>query len=175
MIQEIDKIAFGNPSQRDRLIMTRETYLDKLLPALKTFAPPKNSSTVTKSELNQLITTMAQKRPEEDFLYDESLINYVKGLYINGGADAGNVNSIVTNVQLDVGPLITKLKYVFNRPRPAQLAYYYGLELYPDFSYFTNSPSYPSLFGRSRGHLLPKRRACCRRRVASRCQCPERR
>jgi hypothetical protein len=44
----------------------------------------------------------------------------------------------------DVKPLILKLKYFFQRPRPYQLAYYYKLKLMPYTTLGADSPSFPS-------------------------------
>jgi membrane-associated phospholipid phosphatase len=144
MISDINKIVFGNPSAQDRLIMSCQNYLDKLIPSLKTFSNPKNNSEVTISELNQLTHYLSLGKVVEHNLYDKNLIQYIKDFYITEGAPPELIDSLATSVQTDVVPLITKLKYHFNRPRPAQLAYYYDMQLYPDFSYFTNNPSYPS-------------------------------
>lgn len=54
----------------------------------------------------------------------------------------------------DTVPLIMKLKFHFQRPRPYQLAQYYKLKLFPFYSRSDSSPSYPS------GHALQARVIC---------------
>ena len=48
----------------------------------------------------------------------------------------------------DIAPLLLKLKYHFQRPRPRQVAQYYKLKLFPYQSFSADTPSYPS------GHTL---------------------
>jgi len=143
-IRDIDKIVFGNPSLRDYKIMQQESYLDRLVPELKMFSPPKNSSTAAVKELESLISFLSEKKEIQNHLFDNELLNFIKNIFVSAGADPDNINQTILNIENDVAPLITKLKYFFNRPRPSQLACYYGLHLFPDFSYFTNTPSYPS-------------------------------
>lgn len=143
-IKEIDKIVFGNPSARDYKIMQEQNYLDRLIPDFKMFPPPKNSSETTKKELQSLTDFVNTKREIQHHLFDEQLIAYIKKIFVDAGADQENIDMTAHNIMIDVVPLITKLKYFFNRPRPSQLACYYGLHLFPDFSYFTNTPSFPS-------------------------------
>ncbi len=139
-----DDIGFGNPSSRDFLIMKQDSYLDKLLPELQRFSPPKNSSAAAVSELKQLVNYVNSKREVKNNLYDEGLMKMIKELFMQGGADEQFIDQVSGKIAEDVIPILTKLKFFFNRPRPAQLSYYYDLEFFPDFSYFTNSPSYPS-------------------------------
>lgn len=139
-----DEIGFGNPSARDHLMMTKEVYLDVLLPSLSNFTPPKNSSDVTRHELKHLEKLVLSKRVVKNNMYDNALLDMLKKIFIEQGASQEFVDTICDGVAEDVIPVITKLKYHFNRPRPAQLSWYYNMNLFPDFSYFTNSPSYPS-------------------------------
>jgi hypothetical protein len=117
-------------------------------------SPPKNSQTGTRQELNEIADAVNGIDPESaEFsqyeLLDKSLVPFIKDQFITHGADSVQIHSLLDNVVADVLPLCTKLKYEFNRPRPAQLAYYYQLKLMPYFSNFAHSsPSYPS------GHTL---------------------
>jgi hypothetical protein len=139
-----DSIAFGNPSARDHLMMTKENYLDKLIPEMKRWTPPPNSSSVTQNELKRLQQYLTTKREVKDNMYDEGLLDMIKSHFIKAGADKEFVTVVTEGVAEDVIPLITKLKYWFNRPRPSQLSWYYDMNFFPDFSYFVNNPSYPS-------------------------------
>jgi hypothetical protein len=140
----LNDIKFGNPCLRDHKMIHTENYLDRLIPFLKKYTPPENNSQATRAEINQLVNLLATPRNNDNNLYDEQLTAYIKAVFVNAGADAEEIQSIITDIANDVLPLITKLKFIFQRPRPATLAYYCGVPLHPDFSYFTNSPSYPS-------------------------------
>lgn len=141
---EFDSIAFGNPTARDHVMMLKENYLDKLLPAMKRFTPPHNSSSVTQNELRKLVEYVNAKRTVKDNMYDEGLLKMIKNHFIEAGANEEFVTRVTGSIAEDVIPLVTKLKYWFNRPRPLQLSWYYNMNFFPDFSYFVNNPSYPS-------------------------------
>lgn len=150
----IDNIVFGNPSQEDYVQIRTQSILDDLFPILRKMPPPKNSQPGTRQELNEVFDAVNNTDPNsEQFgkyqLLDKSLVPFIKSAFINHGADSEHIHSLLDNVVFDVLPLCTKLKYEFNRPRPAQLAHYYQLKLMPYFSNFAHSsPSYPS------GHTL---------------------
>lgn len=124
--------------------MQVESYLDRLLPELYQLTPPKNTSQTTKDELHSLVRSVATERVIQNNVYDEKLLPHIKEIFVNAGADPEYIDVVTTGIAEDCIPLITKLKYFFNRPRPSQLAPYLDIKLYPDFSYFTNNPSYPS-------------------------------
>lgn len=140
----LDKIVFGNPSGRDKHIMETGTYLDSIMDDVLIFAPPKNSSPATVAELEMIKRKLSSRSKDSDILFDNELLSYIKNVFIKGGADKGFVDTVCNAIAEDVVPLVTRMKYYFNRPRPYQLAYYHGVELFPEFSYFTNTPSYPS-------------------------------
>lgn len=141
----IDKIRFGNPSKEDHYNMKVENYLDRIIPKLRNMSAPANSSRATKEELNLLMDYAGQVEANgRKSVFDSSLVPYIEDLFARNGADPDYVHELTQGVVDDVLPVITKLKYYFNRPRPYQLAYYYQLKLFPDFSMFVSSPSYPS-------------------------------
>lgn len=140
----INDIMFGHPNARDRDLIQSQTYLDKIVTEVQHYTPPPNNSNATVEELKFLVTQTQNQKVEEHHLFDEGLIPYIKNLFIAAGASEEFIDQVTKDIQTDVVPLITKLKYYFNRPRPAQLAPYHGIVLIPDFSYFTNNPSYPS-------------------------------
>jgi membrane-associated phospholipid phosphatase len=51
---------------------------------------------------------------------------------------------LIYEIMEDIAPLITKIKFKYNRPRPSQLAHYVKLNLFPLKSTSAMSPSYPS-------------------------------
>lgn len=140
----IDTVAFGNPCSRDIRIMKQTSFLDSLIEPLSTYTPPPNSSEVTKGELQQIENLLKNPIPDKDHYFDNQLLDAIKGHFIDHGAEEKFVTTVSDGIAQLVIPLLTKLKYRFNRPRPAQLAYYLEMKVYPEFSYFVNSPSYPS-------------------------------
>ena len=142
----IDQIKYGNPTAEDRQLLLTENYLDKLLPDLfRLPPPPANSSAATRREL-ELLTSYSQKSTEKDRkkIFDASLVPYIQDLFVSNGADRTYVTELSHAVVNDIIPLITKMKFKHQRPRPYQLAHYYEFKFFPRFSYFTSSPSYPS-------------------------------
>ncbi len=152
----IDQLRFGNPSKEDIANMHIENYLDKVIPELKSFTPPPNNSQATMEEL-KLLMEYAERYKEQGrkAVFDQSLVPYIDDLFIRNYAtdfstneiieeEANKIKKITQTIVDDLLPVITKLKYHFNRPRPFQLAYYYKYKLYPDYSYFVSSPSFPS-------------------------------
>lgn len=146
----IDNIVFGNPTQQDYMQIKKQSIIDDLFHDLRKFTPPANSSEGTKQELNEIMTAMSSiDGKSEQFeiwdMMDKSMVPYIKNKFIAHGADAVQIHSLLDNIVADVLPLLTRLKYEFNRPRPSQLAYYYRLKLMPYLSNFAHSsPSYPS-------------------------------
>lgn len=140
----INDIMFGHPNARDRTLINQATYLDKVIPDIQHYTPPPNNSKATIEELQLLVEYTQTQKVEEHHVFDEGLIPYIKNLFIGAGASEEYIDELTKSIQEDVVPLVTKLKYMFNRPRPLQLAPYHGIVLIPEFSYFTNNPSYPS-------------------------------
>lgn len=141
---QLDELVFGNPSERDRQIMSAESYLDTVISDMTIFSPPANSSSLALSEINTINKKLSSRSKNSDILFDNQLLDYIKGVFISGGAKKDFVDTVCNGIAEDVVPVITKMKYHFNRPRPYQLSYYLGVNLFPEFSYFTNTPSYPS-------------------------------
>src|SRR3954463_1241147 len=141
----LDKIKYGNPTKDDLNNMQVKNYLDNLLTDLYKWEPPLNSERATREELNILANYSAQieKRGRKN-IFDGELVPYLENIFVTNGGNPEFVHEITQNLVDDLLPLITKLKYRFQRPRPFQLAYYYQFHLYPHFSYFVSSPSYPS-------------------------------
>lgn len=140
-----DQIGWGNPSLEDQNNIQVTNYLDDLLPTLKQQGPFQNSSQATREELQQLIAySEYQSESKRRKLFDGELVPYINQLFIRNGCDKAHVEETTSEIVMDVLPIITKLKFFFQRPRPQQLAYYYRLPFFPNFSHFVSSPSYPS-------------------------------
>ena len=146
---DLDAIGYGNPTIENLKGINTESYLDSLFADLTQFTFPKNSSEATREELNQLVRNVQATATDEDArnLYsafdvylDEYYINFLSKFKIPP-EESGKV---LQSLHDDVKPLILKLKYFFQRPRPYQLAYYYKLKLMPFTTLGADSPSFPS-------------------------------
>ena len=146
---DIDSIHYGNPTHDQIPYLSSSTYADSLFAELTLFTFPKNSSEATIEELNSLVDNLKTIEGNEEYIkrysvYDRAMIKYFKDGLIKNGIDENEVNGLVDGVIQDTLPLLTKLKYHFQRPRPYQLAEYYKLKLFPYKSYSANTPSFPS-------------------------------
>jgi hypothetical protein len=130
-------------------------YMEIDVKPLLDFYPPKNSSDETKKELLEMMSFMTDdhsddfksnlKKMDEDpaqFIID----NYKK---LSGKDVPKNVLDFLIGGDVEI--LAMKLKMHFNRPRPYQIAEYYGIDLdyNKDIQHgAAHAPSYPS------GHTL---------------------
>lgn len=155
----LDSITWGNPLQKHLPYLEEgKSPLEKLIPQLIKFTFPKNSSKGVREELNQLVDYVDEIKKHPETLkryqaYDSSLTKIFAQVIIEqnlGEKGAELVDQLID----DSIPLILKLKFYFQRPRPYQLAEYYKLKLFPFQSKSDNSPSYPS------GHALQARLIC---------------
>lgn len=145
----LDLITYGNPTEEQLPYFTEESYLDVLFKELTSFTFPKNSSDSTKEELNQIVDSLKVIHDRQNYLdrykvYDKHLKEYFIDGLVRGGQDKEEITKLVNEIMQDTRPLLTKLKYHFQRPRPYQLAQYYKLKLFPFKSYSADSPSFPS-------------------------------
>ena len=141
----LDSIAWGNPLQKHLPYIEKDnlTFLEKFYPQLIKYTFPKNTSKATREELNQLVDNIEVAKSNPDHLkrykaYDQSLVKTFGDVIIENelgekGAD------LVDKIFDDTVPLILKLKFFFQRPRPFQLAYAYKLKLFPFSCVSTNS------------------------------------
>jgi hypothetical protein len=145
----VDEITYGNPSIEQLPHLENKTYADSLFPELVTFTFPKNSSEATREELNVIVDCLNNLSGNDEHLkryrmYDVSLSRYFKEGLEKSGHNKEEAAELVDSIIKDTLPLLTKLKYYFQRPRPYQLAEYYKLKLFPYNSYSSNTPSFPS-------------------------------
>jgi hypothetical protein len=146
----LDEITYGNPDRTQLQFINKESYLDYLFEELSQYTFPVNSSQATKEELNTLVdaTNLLEKNKDE-FLpkykaFDINLSKYFKTGLIKGGEPEDKVNKLIDRLLDETKPLLTKLKFHFQRPRPYQLAEYYKLKLFPFEAHSSHSPSFPS-------------------------------
>lgn len=144
-----DELEYGNPTQEELLLIKKETYLDVLFPDLCYYSFPNNSSDATVEELNNIVDCLSAVKGKVEFenrykIYDRNLAAYFKELLRKQDKKAEEIDFIVDTIIEDSLPLILKLKYYHQRPRPYQLAHYYKLKLFPYKGLSNHSPSYPS-------------------------------
>lgn len=145
----LDFITYGNPTEEQLPFFTQESYLDVLFKDLSLFNFPKNSSEATKEELNQIVESISVLHNRELYIerykiYDRNLRKYFIDGLVRGGIKEEEIKKLVDDVVNDTLPLLLKLKYHFQRPRPYQLAQYYKLKLFPFKSFSADTPSFPS-------------------------------
>ena len=56
--------------------------------------------------------------------------------------------SYYSKLRVDLVPIIKALKEYYNRPRPGQVAQYFGIDFVPDHLTTIQSPSYPIVTGK---------------------------
>lgn len=155
----LDSITWGNPLQKHLSYLEGEqSPYEKLIPQLIKFTFPKNSSKATREELNQLVDYIKELNKHPDLIkrykaYDVSLTKIFAQVIIEHNLGEKGAN-IVDKLLDDTLPLLLKLKFYFQRPRPYQLGEYYKIKLFPYDSRSADSPSYPS------GHALQARLIC---------------
>jgi hypothetical protein len=145
----LDEITYGNPNKEQLDSIKQTNYLDVLFEELSTYTFPKNSSDATKEELNHIVDCIKQIEGDEDYIkryktYDAHLKKYFTDGIFKGHENENEIRELVDSVMEDIKPLLIKLKYHFQRPRPNQLAEYYKLKLFPYQSISADSPSFPS-------------------------------
>jgi len=144
-LNSLNDLVWGNPCKEDVENISHATYLDDLLPSfMNNVQPPLNTSQEAIAELYDLMELQKRRQISRKSLFDKMLVPVIVDLYARNGVQPEPVQKLGDDIVQDILPVITKLKYHYNRPRPNQLAYYHGLDLNPDFSNWVSSPSYPS-------------------------------
>jgi hypothetical protein len=148
----LDQVTFGNPTIEQKKYLEEISIVDDLFPKLKQDSFPHSSSELVKDELNEIVDYLNDISSDgnETYLaryksYDRSLVQVITATFKEKDID---VEELCTNIINDIKPLLIKLKYHFQRPRPKQVAQYYKLKLFPYQSFSADTPSYPS------GHTL---------------------
>jgi hypothetical protein len=152
-------IGYGNPNRTYLQYLSQTTYLDSLLPELNSYPYADNNSQEAIDEINVLINATNELSSNAElekryFLYDEKFEDYIINVLSNKGIPYEDVSNIVKDLHNDIVPIITKLKYNYQRIRPLQLSFMYQMGLYPYQCKNCDSPSYPS------GHSLQSRIYC---------------
>lgn len=144
----IDDIVYGNPVNNHFKFLQTVSYADKFLDQLIEFHPPLNSSDVVKDELNTLTENVAALNEHPEILkkyrmYDANIFKSIEDIFKECGI-TDDLGPVIDSILEDIVPVIYKVKYHFNRPRPFQLAKYYQLSLFPYKTISGDSPSFPS-------------------------------
>jgi hypothetical protein len=144
----LDTITWGNPlNNHVPYLEANKSNFEKHINELVKFLPPKNSSKATREELNTIVDYLDDVSRDEKTLSrylsyqgDAVLKPYAK---LIGEKQLDGAVEIVDSLIDDIVPLVYKLKYFHQRPRPHQLAQYYKIKCFPYLQ--GTSPSYPSM------------------------------
>lgn len=108
--------------------------------------PPKNSSDVTRSEILEISRKTLNRTPEEAkmvYLVDKNPL-----LWLAPTLEKLNINFTVPMLENlyypNIAPLVSTLKYFYNRARPLQLADYYDVDIKLIYTKSHHTPAYPS-------------------------------
>ena len=143
---DINTITFGNPTQEQLHFIKAYIRQHHNIIKVEDYPFPKNDSLVTIQELNNIVDSLDKISMDhnstklDDFLrinenLDGALIGYFKEEF------DFNFTELIDKITQEFYPLIYKLKYYYNRPRPYQLASILKLNLFPFQT--TDTPSYP--------------------------------
>jgi len=146
----LNDIKFGNPTIQQIYLMSKQTYLDSLYDKISEFLPPENDSDITQKEINDIMNELASLQNNENdgmryLHYDLDLVDYYKRAALKVGMDVIEVEKKIIDILDETAPILMRLKYKHNRPRPFQLSHYYQVKLFPFETISSQSPSYPSM------------------------------
>lgn len=147
-----DKLSYGIAAIEAIKISQEETFLDDLYNQLITVKLPEKESSVIETELKQLKECTELLLTDETLLaryrqYDHSLDKYYNKLgFDNDTLSTAKLRNTIQQLFTDVRPLVYKLKFFYDRPRPAHfLKYHPGISFYPFGSLTANCPAFPSM------------------------------
>ena len=142
----VNNLTWGNPNAEQKLQIENEGSYDYIANQFMDVPYQNNDGDYASTELKQVQTSM-QKLAEEKIVrmcisFDEDLNGMMKDV----AEKCGVVRSkeFVNELNKDLGSIIMKLKFYYNRIRPFQLANIYAFPLNPMPSPSAHSPSYPS-------------------------------
>ena len=147
MSEEIDSIIYDKPpSDKNSKVLQKKPNLltvdwENVLPE-----PPKNSSDITRKEL-ELISDMTKELSQEEYdlvmAVDDDPNNIFMPLLKRIGKQFPK-EKFDEFFFSQVDPVITNLKYKFKRARPFQLAEKYGIDIKVTETETHHTPAYPS-------------------------------
>ncbi len=149
----MNNIAYGNPLDSYLPYLKKGNY-DSLFPELSKLPFPPNDSEATKDEIRELIQYQDSAEQKDEKLmsrwmyYDKNLIETFKTIARKKISpierEDENIDKLIDDCINDCKPILMKLKYHYQRPRPFQLACAYKARLFPFGSGSAQTPSYPS-------------------------------
>ena len=146
---DLNSLAFGNPNRTQVIYLNQETFLDSLFKELSSHPYPSNDGEEVNNELSTLLEYTHQLNSNTTLLnryqkyYDSTFEEHIIYNLLKSGVDEKELTELVTELHKDIVPLLVKLKFHYQRPRPHQLAYYKGVQLVPFKSKTADSPAYP--------------------------------
>jgi hypothetical protein len=150
----VDGIRYGHPTRELLDIEKKESAVRDWFVKNGVFdrivkEAPLNSSETTKKDLEVLLDKTSKVTPE-DMSFARFVDTNLPQAFVDFLESKGFTATMEEYFSIDTQtePLVFHLKNVVNRPRPYQLAYAYGIPLYPVIHTDANSAAYPS------GHAL---------------------
>lgn len=148
-MQYINNVIYGNPTIEQLPYLQRASPLDHIIEDTAFMGCPLNAAAETVKELKELSTKTRQLQTVESMRehytsYDRDMVQYFKKGLMLAGVNDETMAILLENLIEDTFPIIIKLKYKYQRPRPYQLAAYHNIPLYYFSSYSADSPSFPS-------------------------------
>jgi len=153
---QLNELVFGNPNQYHLIYLEKQNYLDSLINELSNHPFLANDSEQSTQEIAELIKFTGHLKNDEQLLrrftlYDSDFEKYMMKRLIDAGLPEKEIKETVNSLHEDILPLLVKLKYIYNRPRPYQLAFYKKMPLHIWRLKNADSPAYPS------GHCFQSR------------------
>lgn len=150
--QDTVNLKYGNPQMEHKEKMDQGSSLYSSVKGTgvwkkwESSSPPLQSSDAVVKAIEELILMgAAQTEEDKEFVkdaeYDMNAI-FVKFLKLNGVEEV--TLDDLEKISSELDPITFGLKYIFNYPRPYQLASYLDLPLYPSQTTDACSPSYPA-------------------------------
>lgn len=150
--QNTVSLKYGNPQMEHKEKMDQGSPLYSLVKDTdlwkkweSTLPPLQDSDDAIKSIQELILIGSSQTEEDKEFVKDAEFdmkAIFIKFLKLNG---VENVTvEDLKEISKELDPITFKLKYIFDYPRPYQLASYLGLPLYPSQTTDACSPAYPS-------------------------------
>ena len=143
--QTLSNVKFGEPSPKQYRVMQKEHSLFEIESDESQLSdPPTNESEETRVELMELQDRLDLEKNSQELLekWDTDLtdpfIDYLRNNNLSFQ------KSFIDNLIDDSTVVILKQKYLFNRPRPAQIDEMVGVKINPIKAKTADSPAYPS-------------------------------
>lgn len=144
----LDELTYGNPSRDQIEALSIPSEFDNLLPKIFEIECPKNSSKTTEEELKALIeyqngySKLSESVMQRFVNYDKDVIGTT--ILFLQRRHKFEMGELINEMMKCTIPLLYKIKYKYQRPRPFQIAEYYEQGLFPTFSLSSDTPSFPS-------------------------------